>query len=143
MILELFFSLLFFSLILIIAGKFIDAPGLQMGGYTFLFLMGLVVLFGNLEYKTGEIASTTPVYAAACVYGFPDCNFQCLQDCINPEVYVVNNTLTTTYTYTAFENEIYAGVNLNHVIGFFICIVSGLGFAIVLMNLDKFKLREK
>lgn len=143
MIIELFTILLIFTITIIIGGKFIDAPGLQLTGYCFLFLLGLVILFGGIEYKTGEISTTTPVYASACVSGFPTCAFECDQACANPEVYVVNNTLTTTNTYTRFENEIYSGINLNHIIGFFICIISGLGFAIQLMNLNKFSLKSQ
>jgi hypothetical protein len=117
MILTLFAILLALTIILIMASKYIEAPGLQLTGYCFLFLLGLVVLFGSLQYPTGEISN----------FGYS-----------GEEITSVNFTTT----YSNFTNEIYAGVNLNHIIGLFLCITSGLGFAIVLMNLEKFTIKQ-
>lgn len=142
LILELFIMFLGLTLTIIIASKFIEAPGLQLTGYMFLFLLGLIILFGGLQYKTGEVSTTTPVYASGCALAFPQCSFGCDQTCNATEIYVVNNTLTTNYVYSTFTNEVYAGINLNHILGFFLCIISALGFAIQLMNLDKFKLKS-
>jgi len=142
MIITLFALLLILTLILIIAGKYIEAPGLQLAGYTFLFLLGIIILFGEVEYQTGELNTLTPTYSIGCISGYPSCGFACEQDCTTPQSQIINTLTNTTYTYTHFTNEIYAGVNLNHIIGFLLCIISGLGFAIVLMNLDKFKIRE-
>jgi hypothetical protein len=49
---------------------------------------------------------------------------------------MINKTLTNTYT--NYDSEIYEGVQVNHVIGFFLCIIAVFGFVIVFMNLEKF-----
>jgi len=107
LILEIYSILLFISLFCVIAGKYVDSPPLILGGYTFVFLLGLVLMLGGVEYKTGSVTTLT-----------------------------VNDTVITSVgVYSNFSNEVYQNLNINHVFGFFMCILSSLGFISQLLNL--------
>ena len=64
MIIEIFIILLFLSIILIFAGRYTEAPPLQLAGYLFLFVLGLVMLSGNVFYVSGQNEINN--YACGC-----------------------------------------------------------------------------
>lgn len=108
---------------LILLGKFTDAPPLQIGGYGFMFILGLVLMLGALQYPTGTNTLST--------YNYTESNLTSINE-------------TTNKIYTNYSNEIIQGITLNHTIGFFICVLSILGFISVMDNLGKLrKEREK
>lgn len=114
MITTIFIILLILALSLIIAGFYTKAPPVNLTGYLFLFILGLVLLTGGLQYKSGS--STTFNYS--------------------------NTTLisqNTTDQYSNYDNEIIQGITLNHVLGFFISCLGALGWIITLTNLEAYK----
>lgn len=100
MIIDVYFILLGISLFCIVAGKYVDSPPLQLGGYTFLFLLGITLMFGAVTYKTGSITILTS-----------------------------NSTIiNATNVYTNYSGEITGGLLVHHVFGFFMSILSAFGF---------------
>lgn len=71
-------------------------------------------MLGALEYKTGEDTLANYTY-------------------VNDTIDYVNESVRNVYG--AYENEIIEGITLNHTIGFFISILSILGFISVMLNL--------
>lgn len=107
MILTLWLSLLALSLVIVLMGYFTDDEPYLPVGLFFFFLLGLVILGGNLEYKTGDTVATNYTY--------------------------VNGTLTTdtavtTDTYTAWDDE------TSHRVGWTFTILSACGFGLALFN---------
>jgi len=125
MILELYITLLALSIIIVIAGKYLEGPPLQLTGYTFLFILGLVLLSGLIEYKSGEIKS----YNYACDYL---CDNHSL---VNATGAHVISSIVEQDTYSSFDTEIILGITLNHVFGLFIMLLSAFGWIITLFNL--------
>lgn len=116
MILQIFFILLLFTLICIGGGRYLDSPPLTLGGYTFLFLLGLTLMLGQVSYASGE--SEIKVY-------------HYLVD----NVTIKNVSVSSSDVYSNYSGEIVQGITLNHVFGFFICILSAFGFISQIMNL--------
>jgi protein-S-isoprenylcysteine O-methyltransferase Ste14 len=107
MVIEIFFILLLISLFSVSAGKYVDSPPLMLGGYTFIFLLGLVLMLGGVEYRTGSVT-----------------------------ILSANDTMiNTTGTYSNYNGEVFQGLMINHVFGFFMCILSAFGFISQLLNL--------
>lgn len=68
MIAEIYFGFLFLTIIIIIAGKYINSPVLQISSFTILFILGIILLLGAVTYKTGS----TDSYSYMCtVCGTP------------------------------------------------------------------------
>ena len=107
MIIDVYFILLGISLFCIVAGKYVDSPPLQFGGYTFLFLLGLTLMLGAVTYKTGTNTILT----------------------INQTV------INTTNVYTNYSGELVGPITVHHVFGFFMCILSAFGFVSSLLAL--------
>lgn len=116
MIIAIWIIILALSLILIIAGKYIEGPPLQIGGFAFLFIMGLTLMLGGVQYTSGSNSITTYTYNGT-------------------NITQTNETITNLYT--SYSTEIIQGITINHTVGFFICVLSVFGFISVMMNLDK------
>lgn len=114
MILELYAVFLAISVIGIVIGVYTEAPVLSIGAYGFLFILGIILLFGGVQYKTG----TTEQYSYS----------------INTSLV---SSITTTNTYTNYDSEIYAGVTIHHILGFLLSVLSVLGFMSVMFNLKE------
>jgi len=123
MILEVFITLLILSLVCLFVGKYLDAPPVQMGAYLFLFLLGITLMTGAVTYKSGVEYD----YTCAC------CNKTGLisESCINGTITLANET----FVYTNYSGEIVQGLELHHVFGLFMALLSAFGFVIVIINL--------
>ena len=53
MILELYIFLVALCFAFVIGGYYVDAPVLEIAGFAFLFLLGITMFQGSLEYETG------------------------------------------------------------------------------------------
>jgi hypothetical protein len=124
MILEVFAVLLILSLVCLFIGKYLDAPPVQMGAYLFLFLLGITLMLGAVTYKTGENYN----YVCACC---DEVRGGFFTDCFNGSITLAN----ITNVYSSYSGEIVQGLELNHVFGFFMSLLSAFGFVIVLVNL--------
>jgi hypothetical protein len=58
--------------------------------------------------------------------------------CENSSTLTIKN-ITTTEVYSSYDSEIFSGILVNHVFGFFLCILAVFGFVIVLINLESFQ----
>lgn len=107
MILTLFVLLIALALAAIALGYLTDVPVYTLTGFAFMFLLSSMILFGSVEYRTGD-AST-----------------------------VSDNTTTLTYTYAAFDASSgdVLGLALNHIIGLYLAVASALGFVIVIADM--------
>ena len=64
MILEIFVVLIVLSLVLLLLGRYIDAPPLQISAYVILFLLGVTLMLGGVTFKSGE--SVSYGYVCSC-----------------------------------------------------------------------------
>jgi len=135
MILEIFILLFLISLSFIILGYFTLAPPIQIIGYTFVFILGLVVMFGGLQYKTGE--SEIYNYGANFTNSVHwDSEHPTSYPAFTPNtdpIYLFH--LNKTNIYSDFDNEIVADITVNHFFGLFLAISGVLGFISVMLNL--------
>jgi len=118
MILSLFWALFLISLALIIISIVYSKQwgGFGIVGFTFLFLISFVMLQGNLEVETG--ANVTSNYG-----------------------YDVNGSVTSTNQVITYSYESWDDSN-SHTIGYFLAIVSFIGFAASFLNI-RVNWREK
>lgn len=115
MIITIWAIILGLALILVIAGRYTDAPPVAIAGYSIIFILGLVIMLGSLQYITGETSLSNYTYIAG--------NLTSINE-------------TRTYTYGYYDNEIVQGITLSHSIGFLMCVLSVLGFMSVMFNLN-------
>lgn len=115
MIITIWAIILGLALILIFAGRFTDAPPVAIAGYSIIFILGLVLMLGSLQYQTGETSLSNYTYTAGNLTS-------------------INETIIYTYGY--YDNEIVQGITLSHTTGFLICVLSVLGFISVMFNLN-------
>lgn len=137
MIFTLWVSVLGLSLVLLILGKFIDAPPLQLAGSVFLFLLGLVLLLGGLQYEIG-IEKSFDYVCGCCVNGtFTISNVTreggFVDQCDNSS-YVVSSE-TEIKVYRDYQGESFIGITLNHIFGLFLSLIGAFSFIIILLNL--------
>jgi hypothetical protein len=85
-------------------------------GFFFLFLLSFTLINGNLEYQTGESSLERYFYQ-------PD------------NITLVAVELNTTYTYSTFSDETEL-FNTNRA-GYWLAVISGLGFAITLFSFKR------
>jgi len=117
LIITIFAILLGLTLILFFVGHYTEAPVLEIAASGFLFLLGLAVLTGSIQYVAGQTETISYTY-------------------LNETSGVINQTAATiTNSYTAWSDEIISGVNFNHLIGFFLTATGALAFANVFFNL--------
>jgi len=121
MILTIFILILCLSFVLIITAKYTEIRVLETGGFVLIFILGLIVLFSSITYKTG--------YEDFYVYGdnydtyhYDDYNGTTKQDVLN--VFHIERT----YTYTDFEGEIINGLDTDHILGFLLLMIGAFGF---------------
>lgn len=118
MILTLYGFLVAVSLVLIVLG--LSKPSesqLALIGFFFMFLLGLTLLQGSVQYETGANMTTTLSYGPT-------------GDINQTDQYI-------TYNYQDFDD------NTSHNIGLYLAIGSGVGFAGVLFGLAKTNWRRE
>lgn len=137
MILELFAVLLALSLIGVFLGYYTDDSYYAFVGLTFLFLLGIVLLSGTVEYEIGENVSLCD-YNDIYVYGEnytgyhwdyasppPSCTPNEL-NCV--KLFHVNRTYDGCVETTTTIYDNFTGDNA-HWFGFLLSVVAGLGMA--------------
>jgi len=113
MILELFMVLMGVSIIFFPIGKYIEIPILMMLGCLLLFVLGLLLMTGGLQYRDGQ------------------------------SLVVSGNTTTISYAYSNYSGEIISGLlTVHHVIGFFLSITAALTFISILLGLGRLTKNE-
>lgn len=125
MIIELFIVFLLISIALIIIGNlknYLDAPSVIIAGYTLLFILGIIIITGGLQYSSGDINVVTYNWG------------------INTSE-PLNQTVETVYE--SFDDEIVMGIDLNHFFGFLLSVVGILGFVHVMFNTKKWNRKDK
>lgn len=139
MLLSIFVFLVLFSLILIVAGYYIEAPVTQIAGTAVMFIAGLLLMFSTVEYASGE----TELY----IYGnnftgyhwdydytdAPDFNQTILN---TPEAVFLFHKNTTT-VYDSWDEELVAGIGTRHTVAFVLLVTSILVFISVLSQTDE------
>lgn len=113
MILTLYIFLVAISLIFVGIGLFRphDSLGYSLIGFGLLFILSVVMLTGNLEYETGANTNTTYIYDSASRINYS------IQD--------------ISYDYAYFSD----GTSFQ--MGFWMSILSALGFIFILYNLNE------
>lgn len=129
MLLVWFGIVLALSLILVIYGYTLSQPPLAIGGATLLFLLGSVVMFSNLEVKTGY---TTTEYAP--------CENNCTLVREGGSTYLAEVTTTNvSFVFSPISEEEVVGVGINHILGLFLSLIGVFVFIDVLLNLRGLK----
>jgi len=117
MILSLFVVLIAISLAFILVGLMKpDESSMALVGFVFLFLLSFIILNGQLEYETGA-------------------------SIVNSYSYDLNYSLNGTTQQVVYNTEYYTGDNA-HTMGFYMVIISIVGFVGVLLNLKSVWKRE-
>lgn len=115
MILTLFAFFVGISLVMITIGLSKPTESAQaLIGFTFLFLLALVLMGNNLEYKTGEQQNTTYSY-------------------IDNTTQIDTTSQTTSYIYENYDDS--TGWFNTHTVGFYMAVASIIGFIGVLISL--------
>ena len=128
MILTLFGFFLFLSLVLIIMGfVFKDHTELTLIGYLFMFLLSFVVIGGNLEYKTGS--TETYSYSSLCCDGTRVSNSSLV--CASNSTNLVVDQKNVIESYQKYDD------NNTHYFGYYLALISGLGFAITIWSIKQ------
>lgn len=129
MILTIWTVLLVLSLVVVIGGKYVNSPPLQISGFFFLFLLGITLLSGGVQYKNG----VTETYNYMCLGcgGNSIPTFTGNASIDKPFV----SSISKADTYSNYSGEVVYGIMLHHVFGFFVTVLSILGFISCLINL--------
>ncbi len=91
--------------------------------FVFLFLLAMMIINNNIEYKVGTQTNTTFFYPGG-------------NNSLNPD----NTTVTTTdiyNTYTANQNLSWSSKTLSGLIGYWLAVASIVGFIACLLGLKK------
>ena len=114
MIIELFGFLLLISIALIIIGLFKqEESAYSLIGFFFLFLLGMIILNGNLQVDKGANVTST--------YGY------------DASGNIASNNQTISYSYFYWQDS------TSHQVGYWLVIVASLGFFGVLFTIDRVK----
>jgi len=115
-LLEIYGLFLFFSLLIIVIGKYAELDDLQLAGTFFIFILGIVLMLGGVQYHNGSVEVRNYAYDNVTLW---------------------NTTTTVTDSYSAYSGEIVAGLELNHVLGFFMAAIGILSFSLSFFNLRR------
>ena len=119
MIVTIYFGLIILSIIFIWTGFKIDNPVLEIGGFFFLFVLGLVLMSGSVQYTSGETFSYS-------LYNETDTNSSVIKT-------------SSSYTLTNFNadtsGEILGSLSVHHLLGLLITVFGGFGMAISTFNM--------
>ena len=126
MILSLFIVFLLFTLIIIAIGLFRpDHTEISLIGFLFLFLLSIVILNGEIQYKTGQ----NYTYSCLCCNGEETQRTGEASYCDGE-----NATLVVTQTidnYATWES----GGTFSHIVGYWLSVASIVGFIGVILSL--------
>lgn len=116
MILTIFLTLLALSLVAVLLGYFTDDEPYLTVGLLFIFLLSIVVISGNLEYKTGDTKNVTFSYTNTTL---------------------TSQTELTVYNYTSWDD------NTSDKVGWGLAVMSSLGIALSLYNMRSRRLNDE
>lgn len=122
--LTLFVIFLSLSLFLVFLGFYrSDHSELALIGFLFLFLLSLMILNSNIEYKTGTTTNITYSY-----------------DPTNSTLLSSQEIVTDNYsTFTANDSLSFIGKTLAHLFGIWLAVASVVGFIGILLGIKKQK----
>ena len=131
--LSLYIVLIVISLIFIFLGFYkSEHTEFSLIGFMFLFLLSMVMLQGNIQYKTGVFYN----YSCLCCGEFTD------QRGTVYGAHVCDSTENSSL-YVSSISDVYgdftAGGVLSHLIGYYLAVASSIGFAVVLISLRRTK----
>ena len=132
--LTLFIVFLILTLLIITIGLFRpEHTELALVGFLFLFFLSLIMMLGDIQYKTG--INETMTYSCLCCdaqEGAIECS-----DAENASLVVTS--IESVNTYTTFEG----GGTFSHTVGYWLAIASFVGFLGVILGLrSQFKNEE-
>lgn len=107
MLLIVFGLLLALTLIFLFVGVSMDAPYFKIGGATFMFVLGLVLLFGTVTVQSGLVEATTYTYDLGNVS--------------------LTNT-TTSFVYSDISRDLVNGLDVMHLFGFLLSVIGVFTF---------------
>ena len=107
MLILVFGILLSLTLIFLFLGHLMDAPYFKISGSVFLFIMGLVLMFGAVSYQSGSSEVTTYTYNAGNLS---------------------QTNSTVSYEYSLWGTDIINGLDINHVFGLLLCVIGVFTF---------------
>lgn len=145
MILTIYLGLLLLALIFIWTGFKIDNPVLEIGGFFFLFVLGLVLMNGNVEYKTGYFNDQQHVYGNNFTYDNGSATYHWDYDAsgvpptVDKGVFLFHIKEYKEDVYTKFDadtsGELLGGFSVNHLLGLLVAVFGGFGMAISMFNM--------
>jgi len=118
------------TLVLIIVGDLLDLAEVQIVGFAFLFLIGMICISNPLTYPSGEYEIMYSSFSDA--------------ECPDPDVYcctcqLLNTTHNRTTSYSTFNEELpVVGGSLQRLIGFFLAILGLAGAVGTALSLRRF-----
>jgi len=115
------FFAMFVTLALVLIGLGLlnrEHSELALIGFLFLFLLSLIIINGDIQYKSGETTVNSYI-----------CDSTCRNDTINLQSY------TTTNVYSNMEDVSLANSTLTHLVGYWLAVSSILGFIGVILGL--------
>lgn len=108
----LFTTFIVISFILVALGFYrSEHTELTIIGFTFLFLLSMVVIGDNLTYKTGELTITTNSYGL-----------------VNGSYELTGQTLNNSFSYSNYTES--SGFFDTHNFGYLLAVMSGIGLAV-------------
>lgn len=111
MILPLFFILIGLALILIVLGKYVEAPVYSLLGFFLVFIMGIYLINNDLLIKQGsEISYDYTVFNDTAV--------------VEKE--------TSSYIYAPWQGNSLVGFDYKYLFGFFLAVASIMGYITVI-----------
>jgi len=119
MIVTIYFGLLLLSIIFIWTGFKIENPVLEIGGFFFLFVLGLVLMSGGVQYVSGEQYSYS-------LYNETDPSSDLIKT-------------SSSNTLTSFDDDtsgiILGDIKIHHLLGLLVAVFGGFGMAISMFNM--------
>jgi len=120
MLLTLYIVFLSLALALITIGKFSGHIDLTISGSAFLFILGIVLMLGGLQYEIGETSLSN--------YSYIDDDDDTIIDTI---------AKNSTAVYSNYDSEIVLGITINHTFGLLLAFLGGLLFMFSLFEMKK------
>jgi hypothetical protein len=120
-----FIIVLTLSIVLVIMGYALKQAPLAICGAGLLLLLGQVVMFGNIEVKTGYVENVI----APC-----DNNCTTIRQGDTLDLYSVTNT-SVSFVYSPIQEEEVIGIGISHLLGFFLSLIAIFLFIDVMLQL--------
>ena len=120
------FFAMFVTLALVLIGLGLlnrEHSELALIGFLFLFLLSLIIINGDIQYKSGETVTNNYLCSSSCT--------------VNASLYISDYIVTNVYS--NMEDVSLANSTLTHLVGYWLAVSSILGFVGVILGLRKSK----